>query len=100
MAERLTSLRPGEFSRLALKALEAAEGQTRRRKRDQGPDRIGLGIKRELLQRAAEADPGPHEFEAWLMGRVFNAPAGGPVRAMGVQILDEYRAASLDLGLT
>ena len=43
------TLRPGEFSRLLLRALDAAEGRRKRRKRDTTPDAIGLGIKRELL---------------------------------------------------
>jgi hypothetical protein len=99
MAGPLTALRPSEFGRLALKALEAAEGQTRRRKRDQRPDQLGLAIKRGLLARLAEEDPPPHAFETWLMTQVFAAPAGGPVRAMAIQVLDEYRFSALDGGL-
>jgi hypothetical protein len=88
-----TLLRPGEFCRLALRALEGSEGRSRRRKRDQTPDTLGLGIKRDLLERAAEADPPPEAFEGWLLEQVLATPASGPVRAMCVQILDEYRAA-------
>ena len=88
-----TLLRPGEFCRLALNALESSEGRSRRRKRDQTPDRLGLRIKRDLLERAAEADPPPEAFEGWLLEQVLATPASGPVRAMCVQILDEYRAA-------
>jgi hypothetical protein len=99
VAEQATALRPGEFCRMALRALDAAEGQTRRRKRDQRPDHIGLGIKRDLLERAADQDPPSDDFESWLMAQVLSAPAGGPVRAMGVQILEEFRFAALDSGL-
>jgi len=42
---------PGVFARQALKAIEASEGRTMRRKRDQLADVIGLGIKRGLLAR-------------------------------------------------
>ncbi len=99
MAQQLTSLPPAEFCRLALKALEGAEGQTRRRKRDQRPDQVGLAMKRELLTRGAEAAPEPEAFEAWLMAQVLAAPVPGPVRAMCAEILDEYRLAALDTSL-
>ena len=89
-------VRPGEFSRQLLKALEASEGRTRRRKRDQQPDVIGLSIKRALLTQAAAEDPEPEAFEAWLLERVLAHPASGPVRAMCGEILDEYRLAAMD----
>jgi hypothetical protein len=88
-------VRPGAFCGFLLKALEAAEGQTRRRKRDQAPDKLGLAIKRELLQRAAAADPEPDTFEGWLMEQVVRTPGAGPVRAMCEQIFLEYRLAAL-----
>ena len=94
--QQTTILRPGEFSRLALQALAASEGRRRRPKRDQTPDGIGLALKRELLARAAEADPAPDTFEAWLLGQALAAPASGPVRAMCAEIFDEYRVAALD----
>lgn len=96
MVETSVSLQPGEFSRYMLRALEASEGRTKRRKRDQRPDEIGLGIKREILRRAAEEEPPAEEFEAWLMAQVAAAPAPGGVRAMCAQILEEYRVANLD----
>lgn len=100
MADQVTPLlRPGEFCRWALKAQEAADGQRRRRKRDQRPDQIGLGIKAGLLARAAEEDPEPEAFESWLLSQVIAAPAGGPLRAVSLQILDEYRFATLDVAL-
>ena len=88
------SLRPGEFSRLALATLAASEGRRKRRKRDTTPDAIGLGIKRELLERAAEADPEPAAFESWLMAQTLRAPAGGPVRALAAEIFREYQFAA------
>jgi hypothetical protein len=90
-----TTLTPGEFCRLSLRALDVSEGRSRRRKRDQTPDTLGMGVKRDLLERGAEADPPPDGFEAWLMEQVLTAPVSGPVRAMCVQILDEYRAAQV-----
>jgi len=88
-------LRPGPFCRMLLVALEAAEGQTRRRKRDQAPDRLGLAIKRDLLERAVAADPAPAEFESWLVAQIAGAPTAGSVRAMCEQIFLEYRMARL-----
>jgi hypothetical protein len=86
-------LRPGAFCQMLLLALDAAEGQTRRRKRDQAPDRFGLAVKRDLLERAAEDDPAPADFEGWLLSQIGDAPAAGPVRAMCEQIFLEYRMA-------
>jgi hypothetical protein len=88
-------VRPGAFCDFLLQALEAAEGQTRRRKRDQSPDKLGLSVKRDLLERAVAADPEPAAFEAWLMQQIIQAPGAGPVRAMGEQIFLEYQMAAL-----
>ncbi|HZU05075.1 MAG TPA: type III secretion fhipep protein [Chloroflexota bacterium] len=96
MRPEATPLPPGEFCRLLLKALEASEGRRRRRKRDQTPDAIGLGLKRELLQRAIAANPAPAEFEGWLLAQALAAPASGPVRALCAEIFDEYRLAAVD----
>ena len=89
-------LRPGEFSRLALATIDASEGRRKRRKRDQTPDKIGLDLKRELLERAAAEDPAPEAFEGWLLAQALAAPASGPVRAICTMILDEYRLAMVD----
>ncbi|MCW5851859.1 MAG: type III secretion fhipep protein [Anaerolineae bacterium] len=89
-------LTPAEFSRQALLALDASEGRSKRRKRDQTPDRLGMDLKRELLQRVAEEAPAPDEFEGWLLQQVILAPASGPVRAMGADILNEYRLSCFD----
>ena len=87
---------PGEFSRLLLQSLAASDGRRKRRKRNTTPDAIGLELKRELLERAAAADPAPEAFEAWLLQQAVSAPAGGPVRAMCAEIWDEYAVARLD----
>jgi len=67
-----------------------------RRKRDQLPDVIGLGIKRGILARAAQEDPPAEEFEGWLMTQALGAAASGGILAMCTEILDEYRLAALD----
>src|SRR5262249_17937095 len=89
-------VRPGEFCQSLLSAMLAAEGLVKRRGRNQTPDTIGLALKRDLLERAVEDDPPPDAFESWLVAQVLASPAGGPVRAMCAQILDEYRLAALD----
>ncbi|HWP35789.1 MAG TPA: hypothetical protein VNM66_09345 [Thermodesulfobacteriota bacterium] len=90
----MTPLRPAEVCRRLLAALDASEGRRRRRKRDTSPDAIGLAIKRELLERAVREDPEPEAFEAWLFEQALAAGAGsGPVRAMALEILDEWRLA-------
>ena len=88
--------RPADLCRQLLGAIEASEGRRKRRKRDTIPDAIGLSIKRDLLTRAAEEDPAPDQFEAWLLEQTFRAPAGGPVRALCSEILAEYRYACAD----
>ncbi len=88
------SIRPGDVCRELLAALAASEGKRRRRKRDTTPDAIGLEIKRELLERAAAADPEPDEFEAWLHEQCLAAgPGDGGVRAMALSIFEEWRLA-------
>ena len=94
--EKVTLLRPGAFCQQLLRALEASEGRSRRRKRDQTPDTIGMGIKRALLERAAAEDPEPETFETWLLTQLLNEPASGGPWAMCGEILDEYRFASAD----
>jgi hypothetical protein len=96
MTEQPAALRPGEFCRLMLRTIEASEGRRRRRKRNTTPDAIGLDIKRDLLQRAADDDPAPEAFEAWLLQQAITAPASGPVRALCGEILVEYQVAQQD----
>lgn len=96
MTEPLTILRPGRLCQLLLNALQAAEGQTRKRKRDQKPDAVGLALKRAVLLNAVEQDPDPEQFEAWLMAQALASPASGGVIAMCTEILDDYRLACVD----
>ncbi|MFN0072809.1 MAG: hypothetical protein ACKVVP_15095 [Chloroflexota bacterium] len=93
MIEQQMEIRPGQFCQFLLRTLESAEAQTKRRKRDQTPDRIGLGIRRELLERAIAENPEPELFETWLMTQVLSSPQPGPTRAMAVLILNEFRFA-------
>ncbi len=89
--------RPAGVCAALLAALEASEGRTRRRKRDQTPDRIGLTIKRVLLERAVRDDPPPGAFEGWLLEQCLAEAAGagvGPARAMAGEILAEWRLAA------
>jgi hypothetical protein len=90
-------VRPAEFSRGLLAALEASEGRRRRRQRDTTPDAIGLGIKRMLLEGAVADDPEPAEFEAWLVEHCLLAAdtvSVGGARAMALEIFDEWRLAA------
>lgn len=96
MSEQNLLVRPAAFSRHLLEALAAAEGRRRRRKRDTTADAIGLELKRSLLERAIAADPEPDDFEAWLLEQTLSAPASGPVRAVALQIFDEYQLAARD----
>ncbi len=90
------ALQPGEFCRQALRALDASEGRSKRRKRDQTPDNIGMGIKRELLERAAAENPPADGFEAWLLEQLIALPASGGARAMAGEVLAEYQLAASD----
>jgi len=91
----MTAPRPAEVCRELLAALDASEGRRRRRKRDTTPDAIGLAIKRQLLERAVEADPEPDDFEAWLLAACAEPGpySEGAVRAMALQAFDEWRLA-------
>lgn len=89
-------LRPADVCRALLAALEAAEGRRRRRKRDQTADALGLGIKRDLLQRAVEDDPSPDDFEGWLLqypDRCGAPELEGPALAMARAVFEEWRLA-------
>lgn len=99
-------LRPAEVCRRLLAALEASEGRRRRRKRNTTPDAIGMEIKRRLLEDTVRDDPDADAFEGWLVERCFSAAesgsrngaddpfaAGGPVRAMALEVLAEWRLA-------
>ena len=87
---------PGQICRHLLAAMGASEGRRKRRKRDTTPDAIGLGIKRDLLERASIDDPAPEDFEAWLLEQCLAAgPLAGATRAMALEVLDEWRLATV-----
>ena len=87
--------RPAEFCRRLLAALQASEGRQRRRKRDTTPDAIGMGIKRDLLERAVREDPAPEAFERWLLERCLETgPGSGAVHAIARDIFEEWRLAA------
>lgn len=86
--------RPAVVCRWLLAAMEGSEGRRTRRKRDTTPDALGMGIKRDLLERAAHADPDPDAFAGWLLERCLAAgPLAGATRAMALEIVDEWRIA-------
>ena len=89
-------IRPAQVCQALLAALEGAEGQRRKRKRDQTPDAIGLAVKRELLERAIEADPDPDAFEKWLLDYLPIGAApdfAGSAAAMARAVFEEWRLA-------
>jgi hypothetical protein len=88
-----SALRPARVCRALLAALDAAEGRSRSRKRNQTPDSIGLGLRRDLLARATRDDPDPEDFEQWLLDQVEASPVPGAARAIAVVVLDEWRLA-------
>ena len=100
-------LRPADLCSRLLSALDASEGRRRRRKRNTEPDAIGMAIKRRLLEDAVGEDPDAEAFEQWLLERTlaagtgdvmaYGAPfaASGPVRAMALELLAEWRLAQV-----
>lgn len=87
------TLRPARVCTALLAAVNASEGRSRARKRDQTPDSIGLGLRRDLLERAAHDDPDPDAFERWLLDHVEASTCPGAVRAIARTVLDEWRLA-------
>jgi hypothetical protein len=100
------ALRPAEVCRRLLAALDASEGRRRRRKRNTTPDAIGMAIKRTILEETVRDDPDAAAFEGWLLERCLSAgesesrsdteelfTASGPVRAMALEVLAEWRLA-------
>src|SRR5262245_14460381 len=63
----MMALRPADFCRQLLAALDASEGRRQRRKRDRTPDAIGMAIKRQLMERAVRENPKPEALEGWLL---------------------------------
>lgn len=96
MTDVQMTLRPATFARGVVAALAASEGRRRRRARNTTPDKIGLELKRGLLEKIVSDDPEPEAFEQWLVAQVVAAEASGPVRAMCAEIWDEYRFACSD----
>ncbi|MFL5761262.1 MAG: hypothetical protein ACJ789_16200 [Thermomicrobiales bacterium] len=91
--------RPAEICQQLIQAMEGAEGRRKRRKRDTTPDSIGMEIKRDLLERAAAADPDIGDFEAWLAEQCLAAgTSAGPTRAMALEILAEWQVAMASEG--
>jgi hypothetical protein len=87
------SIRPGEVCKTLLAALEGAEGQRRKRKRDQTPDAIGLAVKRSLLERVVQDDPEPEAFEKWLLNYPLTCAApefAGSASAMARAVFEEW----------
>jgi len=91
--------RPATICRQLLVAMEGSEGRRKRRKRDTTPDAIGMTIKRDLLERAAEDDPNAEDFETWLIEQCLaSGPADGPTRAMALEVLAEWQVAMVSSG--
>lgn len=90
------TFRPADLCRALLAALEASEGRTRKRKRDQRPDAFGLAVKRTLLKQVIEDDPPPEAFEEWLLNYPTTCKAQeltGPSFAMAKALFEEWRLA-------
>jgi hypothetical protein len=67
----------------------------RRRARDQQADRVGIDLKRRVLEALLALDPEPEDMEAALMLVVDElGPPPGPSRAMALLVLDEWRVAA------
>jgi hypothetical protein len=81
--------RPAAICRDLLHATGAAEGRRARRKRNTAPDALGMAIKQSLLEAVIAADPGPDDFERWLLAHAET----GAERALALLILDEWRFA-------
>lgn len=93
---KTAAFRPADVCRALLAALEASEGRRRRRKRDQTPDAIGLGVKRELLQLVVDHDPPAEGFEEWLLNysqTCVTPGSAGATLAMARAVFDEWRLA-------
>jgi hypothetical protein len=90
-------VRPAEFCRGVMAAIEAADGRRRKRKRDTTPDTVGLALYASLVTRAIADDPPAEDFERWLEARVREAGLGsGPLRATALRLFDEWRLACAD----
>lgn len=93
MTPPVVTLRPARVCTALLAALNASDGRSRARKRDQTPDSIGLALRRELLEQAAREDPEAQAFEQWLLDHVEASTAPGAVRSIALAVLDEWHLA-------
>ncbi len=93
MTDFRVTLRPARVCTALLAALNASDGRSRARKRDQTPDSIGLSLRRELLEQAVREDPEPQAFERWLLDHIEASTAPGAVRAIAFAVLDEWLLA-------
>jgi hypothetical protein len=86
-------LRPRDLALLLLAGRDLAP---RKRARDQQADRLGLELKRRLLEGLAALDPEPEEMEAALMALVEDlGPPTGPTRAVALSLWEEWQAAAV-----
>jgi hypothetical protein len=84
-------LRPRD---LALLLLASGDLLPRKRARDQQADRLGLELKRRILDGLATLDPEPVDIEAALVHIVDEiGPPPGPPRAVALTVLEEWQAA-------
>jgi hypothetical protein len=92
-------VRPAEICSQLLAALDASEGRRRKRKRNTTPDSIGMAFKRAILEETVRCDPDPESYEGWLLQHCFipDEPSG-PIRAMALDILSEWRLAQTSAG--
>ncbi len=89
-----STMRPADICSRLLAALDASEGRRRKRKRNTTPDSIGMAIKRTILEDTVRHDPDPDRYEEWLLTRCVTPEApSGPVRAMALDVLSDWRLA-------
>ncbi len=89
----MTPLRPRRVCLALLAALDASDGRSNARKRDQTADAIGLGLRRNLLSLTVVDDPEPDTFEYWLLDHVASSACPGAVQAIARAVFDEWRLA-------
>ena len=79
---------------LALLLLASGDLLPRPRARDQQADRVGMELKRRILDDLAALDPEPADLEAALLRSIAEiGPPEGPARAVAAGIRDEWLAA-------
>lgn len=89
----MNTLRPARVCTALLAALNASDGRSRARKRNQTPDSIGLALRRDLLGQVVRDDPEPEAFEQWLLSHVEASPGPGATRAIARTVFDEWGLA-------